>query len=446
MSHPIDRLMDQGHLDLEDDDSQSVSARRPPSSQVCIRSVYCPTVEATVEASLAVNADASLDAHRLLEVPEEQYLEAADLITQAADPPDQGPSLLTPAGTCRIRRGTVSYRQALRIAQARRIDGVDVDSDTSTVNCDFPYGMSFALEYARARWSGGGERAAVAVALSSSLNAGASSSMHGLLSARLGAGRGSFSRSARTEGAISGMASSPLGRGAADGALRSLSTIAGPVGYGYVGLLAGASPVASTVAMGVANLDFYRAALKRSISWTQFTKNMAIKASGIFVGAGGWASGSALGSVLGGPLGAFVGGLVGALSGGSLGAVSAKRVADRFIEDDAVRLMAIVQQCSEELAFEYMLTAEEIDEFAKRIKTLIDAAWLRRMFRTAQAVNTSRSGDAIRAARRFADRALGGICSELVELRPRIAPPSAESVNLVLAEIGLLEPPASRRS
>jgi hypothetical protein len=436
--------MDRDHLDLEDEDSQSVAAQRPPSSQISVRSIYCPTVEATVEASFAVDATASLDAQTLLEVPGEQYSEAADLITQSADSPDTGPTLLTPAGTYRIRRGTVSYQQALRIAQARRIDGVEIDPDTSMVNCDFPYGMSFALEYARARWSGGSERAAVAVALSASLKAGPSSSMNGLLSARLSAGRGSLSRSARTDGAISGVASSPLGRGAADGALRSLSTMAGPVGSGHLGLLAGASPVASTVAMGVANLDFYRAALERSISWKQFTKNMAIKASGIFVGAGGWASGSALGSVLGGPVGALVGGLVGALSGGSLGAVGAKRVADRFIEDDAIRLMAIVQQRSEELAFEYMLTAEEIDEFAKRIKTLINPAWLRRMFRIAQAANSSESGAAIRAARCFADRELGRVCSELVELRPRIAPPSAESVNLVLVEIGLLGPADTR--
>jgi len=399
-----------------------------------------------MKASFAMSANASQDAHALLEVPADQYQGGVDLVTQAAAQPDKEPAILTPEGTYRIRRGTVTYRQALRIAQSRRLDGVDIEPETLTVRCEFPYGMSFALAYARARWSGGSERAAVAVALSTSLDAGPSSAMHGLLSARLGAGRRSYSKSAGSEGAISSMASSPVGRGAADSALRSLSTMAGPVGYGQLGLLAGASPVASTVALGVANLDFYRAALQRSISWAQFTKNMAIKASGIFGGAGGWASGSALGSAVGGPVGALVGGLVGALSGGTLGAVSAKRVADRFLEDDADRLMAIVRQRSEELAFEYMLTAEEIDEFAKRIKTLIDAAWLRRMFRVAQAAGVSRSGDAMGDARRFADRELDKVCSGLVERRPRIAPPSADAVNRVLAEIGLLGPAAAQES
>ena len=104
--------------------------------------------------------------------------------------------------------------------------------------------------------------------------AGPSSAVQGLLSARLTPTRKASAKSARAEGALSGVANSPLGQGAAEGALRTLSAMTGPAATGQLGLLASAGPLASTVAIGVANLDFYRAALKRSISWTQFTKRV----------------------------------------------------------------------------------------------------------------------------------------------------------------------------
>ncbi len=442
MLDPNARPVDRRDHNRADRDLEPLPASRPLLGEVQIRTVYFATAEATVNAGFAPRKLAFRNASMLLEVPADQYEVAVRLVAGTVNRLGAESPAPTLEGTPCLRRGTVSYKQALRVARAGRIDGVGIDPETSAILCDFPYGLSFALEYAHARWSGGTERAAVARALVASLKAGPSSAVHGLLAARLGlAGRGS-AKAATAEGALSGVANSPFGHGAAEGALRTLSIMAGPVSSGHLGLLAGAGPIASTVAIGVANLDFYRAALQRSISWTQFTKNMAIKTSSIVVGAGGWASGAVLGSAVGGPIGALLGGIAGALSGGSLGAAGAKRVADRFIDDDATRLMAIVRQGSEELAFEYLLNAGEIDRFAARIKMLVTAAWLRRMFQTARTAAKSGDTDGSRASRRFAHRELDKICREIVALRPRIALPSAGALNVLLEEIGLLEPSA----
>lgn len=408
-------------------------------SEMRICSLYFPTAETAVKVGFSRCRGAYRDASTLFEVPTEQYEDAVRRVTQPVDGLGAERPPATPEEALRLRRGTVSYQQALRIAQAGRIKGITIDPESAAIRCDFRYGMSFALIYAHARWSGASERVAVATALGASLRAGPSSAIHGFLSARLDGAHGVSSTSAGTRGALSGTASSPLGLGVADGALRSLSTIAGPVGYGPAGLIASASPLASTVAIGVANLDFYRAALERSISWTQFTKNMIIKSSGILVGGGGWASGAALGSAMGGPLGAFVGGLVGALSGGSVGAVGAKRVADRFIEDDAMRLMAIVQQRAEASARTYMLTREEIEAFATRLKAVTDAAWLRRLFRSIRAAEGSEGARGHQVSFRLIDREIETMCEAILESRPRIVLPSAETVDLLLEEIGLID-------
>ncbi|MGB5733155.1 MAG: hypothetical protein WBM40_01765, partial [Thiohalocapsa sp.] len=217
-------------------------------------------------------------------------------------------------------------------------------------------------------------------------------------------------------------------------------------GYGHAGLVAGAGPLASTVAIGVANLDFYRAALERSISWRQFTKNMIVKTSGIVIGTSGWASGAALGSAVGGPFGALVGGVVGALSGGGIGAVGAKRVTDRFIDDDAIRLMTLVQRRAEALAFAHMLTAREVEGFGAELKATIDAAWLRRLFRSIRAAKGSRGAIGYRTSYRLVDRELELLCKEIRERRQQIVLPSAETVNLLLEEIGLIAPTKSKRA
>ena len=417
-----------------------LSPPAPPISEMQICSVYFPTTEAAVNAGFTPITGAHPGACTLLELPAEQYRDARLRVRQHVDGLGAERHAAPSRAALRLRQGTVSYQQARRIAQAGRVEGVIINPETAAILCDFPYGMSFALEYARARWAGGTERAAAATALAASLEAGPSSAIQGLISARLGPAHRVSSKSASTEGALSGTASSPLGRGVTQGALRSLSSIAGPVGYGHAGLFAGASPLASTVAIGVANLDFYRAALERSISWTQFTKNMIVKTSGIVIGTGGWASGAALGSAVAGPFGALFGGLVGALSGGSIGAVGAKRVADRFIEDDAMRLLTIVRQRAEKVAFEYMLTGDEVESFAARLKADIDAAWLRRLFRSIQAADGSGSAKGQQASFRLVDCELETMCKEILERRPYIVLPSAKTVSLLLEEIGLLDP------
>jgi hypothetical protein len=404
-----------------------------------LRSVYFPTVKATVNAAFDLRSRSYRDRDTLLEVPADQYQATVRWIARLMD--GSGPVSCAAGleGTRRIKRGTVSYRQALRIACAGHIDGVVLDAETRAVHCDFPYGLSFALEHAYARWVGGSERAAIAMALRASLKAGPSSAVHSLLSARLVPTGETSPKSARAKGELSGVAYLPLGQGATEGTLGALASMTSPAATGQLVLLACAGPLASTVATGIGNLDLYRAALERSISWTQFTKNTVIQTTGIAIGTGGWAGGVILGSALGGPVCALIGGVAGALSAGGLGAVGAKRIADRFVEDDAMRSMAVVRQRSEQLAFEYLLTTGEIDRLAVRIKAVVDAAWLRRMFRIGRAAAKSGGGDGIAASRRFASRELDKICREIVKRRTPVVLPRASVVNVLLEEIGLLK-------
>lgn len=437
--HSSEGRLDGGGQDTEPGWAQ---AGRSIACASRIRSVYLPTVEATVNAAFDLHSRSYREPDCLLEVPADQYQAVVRRIAHLMEGSVLASSVPGIDGTRRLKRGAVTYKQALRIARAGRIDGVALDAKTRAVHCDFPYGLSFALEHARARWAGGGERAAVAMALRASLIAGPSSPVHGLLSARLAPTANAPMKSTQAKGALYGVAGSPLGRGAAESTMRTLSPVTGSAA-GQLGLLASTGPLVTAVAIGVANLDFYRAALERSISWTQFTKNVVISTTGIVVGTGGWAGGAVLGSALGGPACALIVGVAGALSAGGLVAVGAKRIADRFVEDDALRLMAITRRRSERLAFEYLLTTREIDQFAAQIKTLVDPTWLRGMFKAGRAAAKSAGGDAAKASRRFADRELNKVCRKIVKRRARIVLPNAGVVNALLEETGLLESPVN---
>ncbi|MGB5736946.1 MAG: hypothetical protein WBM40_21140, partial [Thiohalocapsa sp.] len=164
---------------------QPTRASYPSVSEVRVCSLYFPTAEAAVNAGFSRDPGPDRDANTLLEVPAEQYVDAVRRLTLPVDGLGAEPPSPTLGEMLRLRQGTVSYQQALRIAQAESVEGVTIAPETEAILCNFPYGMSFALEYARARWSGGTERVAVATALGASIKAGPSSAIHGLLSARL---------------------------------------------------------------------------------------------------------------------------------------------------------------------------------------------------------------------------------------------------------------------
>jgi hypothetical protein len=401
-----------------------------------VRSVFFPTAKATVEEILANEIPLRREDNRLLEVPRDQYHEVVRSLEQPAAA-GEIPGVPPASGGIRVLRcATLTYGQAMRVAQAGRVEGVAFEPGTGAVRSACPYGLSFAIDFARARWSGGDVRASVAVALSANLNAGPGSAISGVLAAPLAREDGTALSSVAAGGAISGVTNSPLSRVAIDRATQTLSSVAGAAPSGQLGGLAGANPLVATVAMGVANVDFYRAALARSISWKQFTKNMVVRTTAVLGGASGWASGAVFGSAVGGPFGALIGGIVGGLSGGGLGSAGAKRVADRFVEDDATRMMAIVRRRSEKLAHEYLLTEPEVRLFAERIQGLVTPAWLRGLFQAGRSHASAEGSGELEAVTRLADEELRKACDEIVRGRDYVALPSAETLVSVLGEFG----------
>jgi hypothetical protein len=393
-----------------------------------ITSLYLPTAAACAEAVAGAAGQPPGVTRRRIEVPQEFYEAVVALLSGAlpAAAPDPGGQPAVPVGPAPpLSRGTLTYAQASTLARSGRLAGVAVDAETGRVTTDCSYGLGFAAGYARACWAGAEGDQAIAQALAWHLEA--ESAVGALIAERL---RGNSKKAAAIGNAASGIAQSPVGRSTVGAALGAAKSLTGSAGTAIVGAPMRANPLVSTLT-AVVNLDLYRAALARSISWRQFTKNLVVKTSGSVTAVGGWFTGAAAGSMVGGPVGALIGGLLGAAGGAGAGSAAAKRVADRLVPDDAERMLALVREVSEALALEHLLVDAELDHFAAALKERVNPVWLRRLYQAGR-----RDGEGTwnrEQARAFAEAELRALCGRIAAARPRILLPAPARVEEVLA-------------
>jgi len=158
------------------------------------------------------------------------------------------------------------------------------------------------------------------------------------------------------------------------------------------------------------------------ISGTQLFKSVTTTASSVAGGSGGWwagaAGGAAVGSavpIIGTAVGGFIGGLLGSIAGSTAASKVASSVLDEFIEDDAKKMLAIVEEIFGDLSFDYLLNEgeakEAIDEFQKNdIQN-----FLRNMY-------------ASDSRKKFAKKMLTPIIAEVVKKREVISLPTQKEI------------------
>jgi hypothetical protein len=197
---------------------------------------------------------------------------------------------------------------------------------------------------------------------------------------------------------------------------------------------------ATISAVATSTPDFYRAAFDRSISWSQFTKNISVNIAGVATGTAGWiggaAAGAAIGSVVpvvGTTAGGVVGGIIGALGGGIGGSAAAKAVADRVADDDSKQLIVALQNELQELAFEYMFTEAEVNRIGEKVSKTVKPKWLRDLFKK------TKKGTDNDAFKSFVREEFEPWLESLVRERPKILlPPTAEVEAEVVSLIEIL--------
>lgn len=403
-----------------------------------IQTKYYNTAKDTVNAAFHLDTGLYKYSGQLLEVPADQYQESIRIMENKIRD-GKVPGITDPQeAQLLVREGTVTYQQARNIARAGNIDSLKFDAKTQAVTSGYMFAISFSVSYARAKWEGKSDNDAISDALEVALATGTSTYITGIMTAQVLRTRVAAMGVVTMRNGVKAVYKTPLGKTAVEKlAQASLGkTVYGAAATNHVAKLLRSNVITSTVAtVVIMTPDFYRAALARNISWAQFGKNLVVNTSGVVGGVGGWMGGAALGTAIGGPIGGVFGGIVGALAGGSASSRGVKVVADQFMEDDAQKMLSIVQNITEELSFEYLLNETELQIFADEIKTCLDATWLRRMFKAGN------SGDRQQLCAEFAREQLEPMCEGIIKERVRICLPEPNLVFHEMDEIvGELEP------
>ena len=336
-----------------------------------------------------------------------------------------------------VREGNVTYEQAKNIAKAGNIDSIKFDIANSAITCSCVFGISFCVSLAFALWDGKSVKDAVKEGLGSALTAGLETMVISVASQQLlrtqvvGHGTKIAARyltrvvwkSGIGKKAIQHLASALAGK-----------TLTGAAAMNVVSKTLRSNVVTSVISTAVITApDFYRAAFAGSISWKQFSKNLAVNASSVAGGAAGWfggaAAGAAIGSIVPGvgtAIGGFVGGALGAFGVGTLAGKAAKAVADSITPDDSKEMLDLCQEVGESLAFDYLLSEKECHEFIEKLQGVINPDFLRDMF----ASSKDDSGRRAWAHERFEP-----LVQNIVEQRHPLITPTKYELSLAVAEI-----------
>jgi hypothetical protein len=399
---------------------------------IAIQTKYFQTPRATIEAAFD-DANGLYRYHgQVLEVPKDQYDECVRIVQEKIA---QGkvPGVTDPNEAHKIvKQGYVTYKQARNIARAGNIDSLLFDIKTQVVTSGYIFAISFAVDYARRKWNGDKTEDAIKGAIQSGVVSGSTTLITGVLAAQVLRTRTAMVGAIAIRSGVRSISSTSLGRAAVQKvATASLGkAVYGAAAANHVAKLLRSNVVTSTIAIAVMTApDFYRVAIARNISWPQFTKNLIVNTSGVATGIGGWLAGAAAGAtvgsavpVIGTAVGGIVGGLVGALLGGTVGTIGAKAVLDKLVEDDAKRMISLLQSAIEELAHDYLLSEQEIEEFAIVVKQQVSEKWLREMYHTGSAGNSDDN------RRSFAYNYFDEICQRIAAKRPKVTLPNPSDV------------------
>ncbi len=376
---------------------------------------------------------------QMLEVPADQYDECVRLfqkkIAQGKVPGVTDPNEATNI----VRKGYITYKQARNIARAGNVDSLLFDVRTQSITSTYMFGISFAVDFAWRIWNGDKPEEAIQGAIQSGMITGGRTLISGVISAQALRTRMAAAGAVVVRNGVRTVASTDLGRSAVHHiASASLGKpVYGAAATNHVAKLLRTNAITSVVSLAVLTApDVYHAAIRRDRSWSQVAKNMAVNGAGIVAGTGGWfagaAAGAAIGSVvpgIGTAIGGIVGGVCGGIVGGVAGSSGAKMALDQCIEDDAVKMVQLLQSAIAELASDYLLSEHEYAELMTEVQQTISDAWLREMYRSGS------SGGADTARKQFAYRSFDYRCRRIVLRRSRVTLPDPDQVLNCVAHI-----------
>ena len=404
-NHIIDRMSGKGAAIVGDNNAKNGADRMVDGS--LIQSKYYKTAADSVNAAFSNGTYKYVDASgnvMQLEVPSDQY-DAAVRAMERRIEKGEVPGV-TDKGMAKniVRRGNIDYKTAVRIAKAGNIDSLMFDAANAAVVAGTAMGVSGAITFAHAVWSGRDASEAAEVAAYEGMKMGGAVFVGSVISSQI-------TRTSINKALLS--PSIKLVRLLPQSVRKSLVTSLknGSMLYGGgatkdLAKLLRSNIISTGALMLVMSASDIMSFFRGRMSAAQLFKNVATLAAGM---GGAAAAGAAAGAVLG-PVGSVAGGI----AGGAIAGKAAHGALGLIIEDDVKKMLDVINDRLVPLAQEYMLSPEELEIVIDDMRRELMGDTLLDMFASAD-----------RAA--FADELITRVIERVTAMRAYIVLPSDEA-------------------
>ena len=318
-----------------------------------IQTKYCQNANASVNSGFKNGKYRYLDSNgnpMQLEVPSDQYDEAIRIMEEKIRK-GQVPGCKNPKDASKIiRKGNITLKQAINIAKAGTIESLVFDAVHGAVIGLSAAGISSTIVLARALWNGEDLDTALDIAMYSGIQAGGITFVTSVISSQI------------TKTGVSNLLIEPSNelvkllpstvRKQLLAAIRDGAPIYGAAASKNLAKLLRGNFITQVVTVLVLSSNDIFHYAQGKISGKQLFKEVTTLVSGLI--------GGGVVGVLLAPLGP-VGVIIGSIIGTGLSSEAMRRLLNQFIEDDAVKLIEIVNSRLTVLANEYLLSKCELD-------------------------------------------------------------------------------------
>lgn len=330
-----------------------------------IQTKYCQNARASIDAGFKNGQYRYLDTKgkpMQLEVPSDQYEEAVKIMAKKIED-GKVPNCNNPSkAKDLVRKGNITLEQATNLAKAGTIESLAFDAINGAVIGTSAAGISATITFARALWNGEELNSAIDNAVFIGIQAGGSAFIISLVSAQL---TKTNLNTLLLEPSIELVKALPsVVRTNLLATMRNGAPIFGAAASNNLSKLLRGNLIVSAVTTLVLSSQDILNFVTGKISGKQLFKEVTTIVSGVVGTTVGATGTTALAGALGvslGPIGAAVTSIVGGIIGGGMSAAVSRNILDRFIEDDAIELVRIINKQFSILAFDYLLSEEEIE-------------------------------------------------------------------------------------
>ncbi|MBR4570097.1 MAG: hypothetical protein IKO19_05455 [Candidatus Riflebacteria bacterium] len=323
-----------------------------------------------------------------------------------------------------VRKGALSYKQALNLAKAGTLESLTYDAANGAVTAGCAFGISAVVNYTVCRMNGEDHSEALKIAAIEGVKTGGLAFGSSVIASQL----------CKTElvnvfQPTSEALVNAFGKEFAEALLKSAGnnvlkaggeTTAEMITKNAARVLRSQTLVAvvTTVVFTVPDaIDVFRG----RISKTQFVKNFAVTAVSVVAGTVGGVTGGAVGELLVPGVGVIPGAIVGSILFGAGGGWAADKISDYIVEDDAVKMYEILQNSFAQCCEDYLVNETEAQNIADKLNKKLKEDTFKDMY---QSENRER----------FAERLLTPLFDKEVKLRDPIEAPTEEEMRTTLKD------------